>query len=97
MNTFSAGSLVKARGREWVVLPESKQDRLLHCLPGGADKGAQRNLCVAQSLRVFVVGGYKTDLICGYQRHLRPILRSGGLSHRQAQGHGTASSARSGR
>ena len=26
---FSPGTLVKARGREWVVLPESEQDMLI--------------------------------------------------------------------
>lgn len=26
---FSVGSLVKARGREWVVLPESEEDLLV--------------------------------------------------------------------
>jgi superfamily II DNA or RNA helicase len=35
--TFSAGSLVKARGREWVVLPESEPDLLVLRPLGGAD------------------------------------------------------------
>ncbi len=28
--TFSVGSLVKARGREWVVLPELDEETFLH-------------------------------------------------------------------
>ncbi|HZX39718.1 MAG TPA: DEAD/DEAH box helicase, partial [Streptomyces sp.] len=35
--TFSAGSLVKARGREWVVLPESEPDLLVLRPLGGSD------------------------------------------------------------
>ncbi|MEU2490014.1 helicase-related protein [Streptomyces sp. NPDC007883] len=35
--TYSAGSLVKARGREWVVLPESKADLLVLRPLGGSD------------------------------------------------------------
>ncbi len=35
--TFSVGSLVKARGREWVVLPESKDDLLVLRPLGGTD------------------------------------------------------------
>ncbi|MFG3106874.1 helicase-related protein [Streptomyces tendae] len=35
--TYSAGSLVKARGREWVVLPESKPDLLVLRPLGGSD------------------------------------------------------------
>jgi superfamily II DNA or RNA helicase len=35
--TFSAGSLVKARGREWVVLPESAPDLLVLRPLGGSD------------------------------------------------------------
>lgn len=35
--TFSVGSLVKARGREWVVLPESEQDLLVLRPLGGTD------------------------------------------------------------
>ena len=35
--TFSTGSLVKARGREWVVLPESQEDFLLLRPLGGTD------------------------------------------------------------
>ncbi|MFF0108034.1 helicase-related protein [Streptomyces hirsutus] len=35
--THSAGSLVKARGREWVVLPESKPDLLVLRPLGGSD------------------------------------------------------------
>ena len=35
--TFSTGSLVKARGREWVVLPESQPDFLLLRPLGGTD------------------------------------------------------------
>ncbi|MFD8651074.1 DEAD/DEAH box helicase, partial [Streptomyces mirabilis] len=34
---FSAGSLVKSRGREWVVLPESKPDLLVLRPLGGSD------------------------------------------------------------
>jgi hypothetical protein len=30
--SFAVGSLVRARGREWVVLPESEED-LLSCVP----------------------------------------------------------------
>ncbi len=39
MTTFSVGSLVRARGREWVVLPESKPDEDLWILRplGGTD------------------------------------------------------------
>lgn len=40
---YSVGSLVKARGREWVVLPESKQDRLLLRPLGGTD---QETTCI---------------------------------------------------
>ena len=29
VTSFSVGSLVKARGREWVVLPESEEDLLV--------------------------------------------------------------------
>src|SRR5262245_12901306 len=35
--TFSVGSLVRARGREWVVLPESVDDFLLLRPLGGTD------------------------------------------------------------
>lgn len=35
--TYSAGSLVAARGREWVVLPESKPDLLVLRPLGGSD------------------------------------------------------------
>lgn len=35
--TFSVGSLVKARGREWVVLPESSSDLLVLRPLGGSD------------------------------------------------------------
>lgn len=36
-STFASGSLVRVRGREWVVLPEST-DRVLHLRPlGGTD------------------------------------------------------------
>lgn len=35
--TYSAGSLVKTRGREWVVLPESKPDLLVLRPLGGSD------------------------------------------------------------
>ncbi|MFF7788875.1 helicase-related protein [Streptomyces sp. NPDC007991] len=35
--TYSAGSLVKARGREWVVLPESEPDLLVLRPLGGSD------------------------------------------------------------
>ena len=35
--SFAVGSLVKARGREWVVLPESKDDLLLLRPLGGTD------------------------------------------------------------
>ena len=35
--TFSVGSLVKARGREWVVLPESSEDLLVVRPLGGTD------------------------------------------------------------
>ena len=34
---FSVGSLVKARGREWVVLPESEEDMLVLRPLGGTD------------------------------------------------------------
>lgn len=37
MNSFSVGSLVKARGREWVVLPESEEDLLVLRPLGGTD------------------------------------------------------------
>src|SRR5262245_30242197 len=39
MTTFSVGSLVRARGRSWVVLPESKPDEELYVLRplGGTD------------------------------------------------------------
>ena len=29
MSTFAAGTLVRARGREWVVLPESSDELLM--------------------------------------------------------------------
>ena len=35
--TFSSGSLVRARGREWVVLPESADDLLVVRPLGGSD------------------------------------------------------------
>src|SRR5262245_6865864 len=35
--SFAVGSLVKARGREWVVLPESKDDLLIVRPLGGTD------------------------------------------------------------
>ena len=34
---FSAGSLVRARGREWVVLPDSQEDLLILRPLGGMD------------------------------------------------------------
>ncbi|MBI4601556.1 MAG: DEAD/DEAH box helicase [Planctomycetes bacterium] len=37
MNAFAIGSLVRARGREWVVLPESTEDILLLRPLGGTD------------------------------------------------------------
>jgi superfamily II DNA or RNA helicase len=37
MTGFAPGSLVRARGREWVVLPESKDDLLILRPLGGAD------------------------------------------------------------
>src|SRR5215212_2536171 len=36
--TFAVGSLVKARGREWVVLPESEEDLLILRPLGGSDE-----------------------------------------------------------
>jgi hypothetical protein len=33
--TFAVGSLVKARGREWVVLPESDEEMLGTAIIGG--------------------------------------------------------------
>lgn len=36
--TFSVGSLVKARGREWIVLPESNDDLLVLRPLGGTDR-----------------------------------------------------------
>lgn len=39
--SFAVGSLVKARGREWVVLPESEEDLLvLRLLAGTEDEVA---------------------------------------------------------
>lgn len=35
--TFTVGSLVKARGREWVVLPDSTDDLLVLRPLGGSD------------------------------------------------------------
>ncbi|MDP9480146.1 MAG: hypothetical protein M3R38_31535, partial [Actinomycetota bacterium] len=35
--SYAVGSLVKARGREWVVLPESKDDMLVLRPLGGAE------------------------------------------------------------
>jgi len=35
ITTYQPGSLVKARGREWIVLPESEADKL-HLRPLGA-------------------------------------------------------------
>ena len=35
--SFAAGPLVRARGREWVVLPESADDLLLLRPLGGSD------------------------------------------------------------
>lgn len=35
--SFAVGSLVKARGREWVVLPETKDDLLMVRPLGGTD------------------------------------------------------------
>src|SRR3989304_713497 len=35
--TFTVGSLVKARGREWVVLPESEEELLVLRPLGGTD------------------------------------------------------------
>jgi len=37
LNHYSVGSLVKARGREWVVLPESEEDMLVLRPLGGTD------------------------------------------------------------
>ena len=37
MSTFAIGSLVHARGREWVVLPESEDDLLVLRPLGGTD------------------------------------------------------------
>ena len=37
MTEFSVGSLVKAGGREWVMLPESEEDLLVLRLLGGTD------------------------------------------------------------
>ena len=37
LNHYSVGSLVKARGREWVVLPESEEDLLVLRPLGGTD------------------------------------------------------------
>ncbi|NCC97780.1 MAG: hypothetical protein EOM02_13210, partial [Synergistales bacterium] len=36
--TYSVGSLVKARGREWVVLPESEESLLILRPLGGTDR-----------------------------------------------------------
>ena len=38
MNSFAVGSLVKARGREWIVLPESNDDLLVLRPLGGTDR-----------------------------------------------------------
>ena len=35
--TYAVGSLVKARGREWVVLPESEEDMLVLRPLGGTE------------------------------------------------------------
>jgi hypothetical protein len=35
--TFAVGSLVRARGREWVVLPESSDDLVVARPVGGSD------------------------------------------------------------
>jgi hypothetical protein len=40
MPTISPGSLVRARGRDWVVLPSQKPDLLLRPLTGGDDEVA---------------------------------------------------------
>src|SRR5713101_4546420 len=37
MMTFTVGALVKARGREWVVLPESQDDFVIVRPLGGTD------------------------------------------------------------
>lgn len=37
MTTFAVGSLVAARGREWVVLPDSSDDFLVLRPLGGTD------------------------------------------------------------
>jgi hypothetical protein len=39
MNNYSSGSLVKARGREWVVLPDSTDDlHILRLVDGSGDE-----------------------------------------------------------
>ncbi len=38
MSNFAVGSLVRARGREWVVLPESEEDTLILRPLGGTDE-----------------------------------------------------------
>ena len=42
--SYAVGSLVKARGREWVVLPESDADMLVLRPLGGTDDEVDRHL-----------------------------------------------------
>jgi len=41
---FAVGSLVRARGREWVVLPESEEELLVPLIPSRPEAEVKREL-----------------------------------------------------
>jgi predicted nucleic acid-binding protein len=53
--SYSTGSLVRARGREWVVLPDSTDDLLVLRPLGGAEEEAERSMAVLEELPIALV------------------------------------------
>jgi len=51
VSSFAVGSLVSARGREWVVLPESEPDLLILRPLGATDAEIAEVVTIAAALR----------------------------------------------
>ncbi|KKL15168.1 hypothetical protein LCGC14_2508310, partial [marine sediment metagenome] len=77
--TYSVGSLVKARGREWVVLPESSE-QLLKLRPlGGSDVESTAILTSLETVRPARFGLPDPDQLGDHRscRLLREAVRLG--------------------
>lgn len=83
--SFSVGSLIKARGREWVVLPDSQEDLLLLRPLGGSDEEITGISPVLEPVEPAQFGLPRADDIGDYRsaRLLRDAVR---LSSRAGAG-----------